>query len=158
MPAGRPPKPTAQKKLEGTARPDRLNEAEPQFPVLLSPDAPTWLDELAREHWLYHADLFSKSRVMTEADASLLAAASERWSVYRRASSALSGTTARKLIGRTRFGERVPRPEHQIARGALADYLALMREFGAGPASRSKVKAEKPEEVDEFDELMRRKG
>lgn len=154
MPGGRPPKPTALKKIEGNPGRRPLNDAEPQFLSLVADEPPGWLDEIGREHWLYHAPLLAKAGVLTEADASLLAAAAEQWSVYRRASAATKGKTNRTLVGFNRFGERVPRIEVGIARNALMAYLALMREFGVGPASRSKVKVEKPQEKDEFAELF----
>jgi P27 family predicted phage terminase small subunit len=154
MPAGRPPKPTALKKIEGNAGKRPLNDAEPAFPSLIALEPPGWLDPTGREHWLYHAPLLAASGVLTEADVSLLTAASERWSVYRRAANLMK----KAIRGKNRFGEWVAPPQHAIASRALADYLTLMREFGVGPASRSRVKAEKQEEADEFEELLRRKA
>ncbi len=151
---GRPPKPTAIKELEGNPGKRPLNDSEPKFIALVADAPPPWLDELGREHWLYHAPLLAKAGVLSEADASLLAAAAEQWSVYRRASAATKGKSNRTLVGLNRFGERVPRIEVGIARNALASYMALMREFGVGPASRSKVRVDKPEEKDEFSELF----
>ena len=150
MTAGRPAKPTALKTLEGNPGKRPLNKAEPQFLSLVADEPPGWLDDIARDHWLYHAPKLAKAGVLTEIDASLLAAAAEQWSVYRRASGATKGKTARPLIGHTRFGERVAKPEIAIARAALAEYHAIMREFGVGPASKSKLHVEKPAEPDEF--------
>lgn len=99
---------------------------------------------------MYFADRLSVSKVMTEADVSILAAASERWSLYRRSAALMK----RRVRGRNRFGELVVPPEHSIAHTALQDYTALMREFGVGPASRSKVRTDKPPDVDEFSEMF----
>ena len=151
MAGGRPPKPTALKRLEGNPGRRPLNDAEPSFPTLIALEAPGWLDRLGREHWLYFAPLLAKTKLLTEADVSLLTAASERWSTYRRAAALVK----RALRGHNRFGELVVPPQHLIAKGALADYLAIMREFGVGPASRSKVKVDQPPELDEFEALMR---
>lgn len=147
---GRPPKPTAIKESTGNPGKRPLNDAEPAFPSLIAQQPPSWLDKLGREHWLYHAPILAAAGVLSEADVSLLSAASERWSVYRRS----AGLLKRQLRGRNRFGEIVVPPQASLAHSALQDYVALMREFGVGPASRTKVKVDKPPEIDEFSELF----
>src|SRR5262245_61164630 len=128
-------KPTPIKVLHGTARPDRTNPNEPHYSSPTSLEPPAWLDAEASGHWRLLAGKLAEAGVLTEVDAPLLAAACERWSVYTRAAARLR----RNLTVRSRANGAVSRPELAIARGALADYLGLMREFGVGPASRGKV-------------------
>lgn len=138
-------KPKAIHELQGTARKDRINENEPKYALAHTFEPPEHLDKIGREHWLYHAPIFLKAGVLSEADFSLLNAASERWSTYRHASADM-----RRLMN-------LQRPwlqKSNLATTALNSYLAIMREFGVGPASRTKVRIEKEPEKDEFSSLF----
>lgn len=153
---GRPPKPTELRVLEGNPGRRPLNDAEPRFALLQDVEPPPWLDEHARELWAYLVPRLAAQRVLTEIDLPLLAAACERWSVYRRASKRLT----RSLTQNTRAVGRTALPEVNISKAALQGAVELLREFAIGPSSRSKVKTggtgEKPPE--EPLEALRRRG
>lgn len=118
-------------------------------------EAPAWLDTLGREHWEYFAPRLARTRVLTEADVSLLAAGCEQWSVYRRASALMK----RSVRAKNRFGEYTVPAAHTIASKALTNYLVIMREFGVGPASRTKVRAvEAPGDDDALEQLRTRRA
>lgn len=99
-------------------------EIEP-FPGSEPPD---WLDRIGREHWLYFVPILTENRVLTAADLSLLAAASERWSVYRRAAVLMKKSVrGRKFSAAERL--RLAEQSAQIKLGnndaALADFLGM---------------------------------
>ena len=70
--AGRKPLPTHLKLVKGTARPHRLNKAEPK-PVVAVPAPPDHLDEDARKKFSEMAELLARHGVMTELDTHALA-------------------------------------------------------------------------------------
>lgn len=88
-------------------------------------EPPKWLDKIAREHWLYFVPILTQQRVLTSADLSLLAAASERWSVYRRAAVLMKGAVRGRKFAAS---ERLIIAE-QEARKKLADNDANLADF-----------------------------
>jgi len=70
--AGRKPLPTHLKLVKGTARPHRLNKAEPK-PVVATHEPPDHLDGPARDKFMEMAELLARHGVMTELDAGALA-------------------------------------------------------------------------------------
>ncbi len=102
--------------------------------LILEP--PPWLDKIAKEHWLYFAPILSMRRLLTEADISLLAAASERWSVYRRAAVLMKGSVrGKKMTG----AERLKLAE-QAARETLTEHDANLADFLGMPLERTRGK------------------
>src|SRR5215204_4108204 len=73
MPGGRPRKPTALHRLHGTARPDRMNAAEPMPPILGDVQPPAWLKGRSLRAWRDLAPRLRAMRVLTEADRDALA-------------------------------------------------------------------------------------
>lgn len=69
---GRPPKPTALKLLQKTARPDRMKN-EPKPPVR-APSCPTWLHREAKREWRRLSPLLVKLGLLTDLDRSSLSA------------------------------------------------------------------------------------
>ena len=76
--AGRKPLPTQLKLVKGTARPHRMNPAEPQ-PVVAVPPAPDHLDDAAAAKFTELAELLARHGVMTELDAGALARYAVIW-------------------------------------------------------------------------------
>lgn len=70
--AGRKPLPTHLKLVKGTARPHRLNKAEPK-PVVATPDPPDHLDEGASTKFTEMAEMLARHGVMTGLDTGALA-------------------------------------------------------------------------------------
>jgi hypothetical protein len=68
--AGRKPLPTHLKLVKGTARPHRLNKAEPK-PTVAVPEPPGHLDERARAKFATMAAMLARHGVMTELDAGM---------------------------------------------------------------------------------------
>jgi phage terminase small subunit len=69
--AGRPPKPTRLKILNGNPGKRPLNAAEPQ-PARGVPSCPAWLDDYAKEKWAELAELLHGLGVLTLADGETL--------------------------------------------------------------------------------------
>ena len=65
--AGRKPKPTAIKKLEGNPGKRKLNTKEP-IPAKGMPECPQWLLAEAKKEWERLADLMNQMGVLTEVD------------------------------------------------------------------------------------------
>jgi P27 family predicted phage terminase small subunit len=73
MPAGRPPKPDAQKIMQGTARADRMNFDQPQFEEVVESSAPEWLSPLAQKAWETLVPDFIKSGIYKTIDMTAVA-------------------------------------------------------------------------------------
>lgn len=144
MPGGRPRKPTALKVLQGNPGKRAINTEEPKFQP--SPETPPdWLLGAGRELWQRLAPQLIATGVLTDVDRDLFASGCERWGVYHEASKQVES-----LVIITPSNGAVANPLLAIAKSALADAMAVFREFGIGASSRSKVKATAPAEVDEF--------
>ena len=71
--AGRKPKPTAMKKLEGNLEKRKLNTKEP-IPANGMPEYPEWLLPEAKKQWERVADMMNQMDVLTEVDMAAFAA------------------------------------------------------------------------------------
>lgn len=147
---GRRPKPTAQKELEGTLRPDRVNHAEPRPPEGVA-EAPAFLDAQARALWDQLVPVLTTMRVFSVADATAFATVCQQYSRWQTAEDAVK--TLGLLIP-SGNGSLKTNPAVGIAREAMAACLRGLVEFGCTPSSRSRVKAlggdEKKDELDAF--------
>ena len=82
--AGRKPKPTAVKKLEGNPGKRKLNTKEPA-PAKGMPDCPEWLLPEAKKEWERLADLMSQMGVLTEVDMAAFAAYCQSYARWKEA-------------------------------------------------------------------------
>ena len=136
---GRPRKPTARKKIEGTYRPDRApkNEAEPVSGV---PPAPAWFTEGARREW---------DRLIPELEAVGLATGVDHWALVGYCESfdryqELGEKIAR--MGEDRYQEsasgwRQVQPEIAEQKQLLDTLCRLSGKLGISPSDRTKVEA-----------------
>lgn len=152
MPPGRPPKPTILKKLEGTARPDRINDAEPQ-PAVAAPRCPAWLEPEARREWRAISAKLLKLGLLTEVDGTALAAYCQSYARWKQAEALISRdgmtfTTGEGMI-RLRPEVGVSQKERLIMKG----YLTM---FGLAPSARTNLRGATPEESDPLEELLSR--
>tara|TARA_R100001443_G_scaffold94676_1_gene101199 strand:+ start:164 stop:628 length:465 start_codon:yes stop_codon:yes gene_type:complete len=149
MGKGRPPKPTALKRMAGTDQPCRVNENEMQVSRLANiPDAPMQLSEYGqREYEIVCTELHSK-RMLHLVDLSLVTAYANEMGLYVEMEQKL------KTLGRIDefFNEdgaltkRQAKPEQRIANDALAKALKIACQFGLTPSARTRINA--PEIVD----------
>jgi P27 family predicted phage terminase small subunit len=92
---------------------------------------PSWLDELAAEHWTTYAPPLVRLGLLTVTSEPAFAALCETWSLYRRSADRVQKRTTR----RSRANGTIPRPEVGIRKGALDTYHRLCVEFGMTPAA-----------------------
>lgn len=144
MPPGRPPKPTALKVLQGNPGRRPLNDREPAFRPA-DPTPPKHLTGYAKEEWERVAPQLIQQGVLTDADRALFAAGCERYGVYMEAIA-----QADSLLVESKANGYITNPLHALAKSALADAMAVFREFGIGASSRSKVRTAPPPAEDEF--------
>jgi P27 family predicted phage terminase small subunit len=136
MGKGRPPKPTAIKRLSGTLRKHRENREEPQ-PQAGTPEPPANLDERARAQWDYYAPLLAACRVLTLADREALTCYCV--AAGRRAQ-AEEELAKHGPVVKSPSGYPIQNPWLAIANKAMEQLIRWGVELGLSPASRSRIK------------------
>jgi P27 family predicted phage terminase small subunit len=147
--AGRRPKPTALKILDGTERGPR--KQEPGLPAGVPP-MPERLkvDAVAMAQWHELAGILTRMGVLTLADGEALATLCE---VHSAEQSCLLQLRAGGAVMHTDLGGVKPNPAGPMYRSLVSQKAALLSEFGLTPSSRTKLatKAEvKKDELEEF--------
>ena len=148
MHAGRKPKPTAVKILEGNPGKRKLNEHEPQ-PQRKAPPCPKWLEPEAKKEWRRLAKTLEAMGVLTDAD---MAAFAGYCQAYARWKEAEERITDRGLVIRTPSGYPQQVPYISIAQQYLKLMQQFAEQFGLTPAARSRIIAGNGEgkAVDDF--------
>ena len=138
---GRRPKPTEIKRLQGTLERSRMNTNEPK-PLLEVPMAPDWLPDEVKGIFNEMALHFADMRVLSKADGKALELLADAYFEYRQARQFIyeNGSTYESP---TKDGGKIIRayPQVNIASDAFKRVRAMLIEFGATPAARSKVEA-----------------
>lgn len=151
--AGRKPLPTHLKLVKGTARPHRLNKAEPK-PKVAVPEPPSHLDERAQAKFAAMAEMLARHGVMTELDVGALARYVVIWCRWIDAEAEVK---RRGPVVKTEAGNVIQHPFLAVANKCLLQMAQIESEFGLTPSSRSRIRmAEVPETVDPFDEYLNR--
>lgn len=134
MTAGRKPKPTGLKVLEGNPGKQKLPQGEPKPGG--EAECPAWLTRSAKAKWRRLAPELQRLGLLTSVDGDALAAYCESWAEYERAEKALQqlGTTYE-----TSTGLIYPRPEVQMSHRARQQMHRFGAEFGLTPSSRARV-------------------
>lgn len=122
---GPPPKPTALKRLEGNTGKRPLNDLEPE-PKAGEPEIPADLGEQERTAWRRYVPILLEMKCLTEADGPALA-------IMCRVEVELM-----ELRNQEEF-----KGKGQLIYGLRSQHLALLREFGMTPSSRSRIRVEK---------------
>jgi P27 family predicted phage terminase small subunit len=148
---GRKPKPTALRVLQGKAGHRPLNDSEPELETRI-PACPVDLSDEAKLEWNRLAPYLFNVGVITEADRSAFAAYCQTFGRWIQAERILS--TEGEIIMSTK-GNRVQNPHLWVANRALGQMHKFCTEFGLTPASRSRLKIDKPSE-DEMDAFLAR--
>ena len=138
--AGRPPKPTQLKIIEGNPGKRPLNTNEPQYAA----DAvrcPMWLDPDAKREWRRVVKLLKANHLATEADVMALAAYCQAYARWKLAEQELSKRIEEDggLYFCTPQGYRQQHPEVSIAQKNQQLMLQAAAKFGLDPSSRSKL-------------------
>lgn len=132
----RPRKATAQKKAEGTYRPDRANPSEPEFEAY-APEPPAWLCDAALEEWCRVVPILTAYGVLAPTDMAVMASYCELFAE-------VVSLTARIGKGELFLVEEGGRQKYPLTgerRDCILRLQSLAGELGLSPASRAKVNA-----------------
>jgi P27 family predicted phage terminase small subunit len=133
--AGRLPKPSAQKRLEGTDRADRRNGKEPEPDLLLELKPPAHLAADSAVVWTQVAPMLQRVRVLTVADVIALEMLCDAVADYRRARLERGD----KFVVITSKGGEMLNQLHVAMAMSSKRAEAFMARFGMDPVSRSRV-------------------
>jgi P27 family predicted phage terminase small subunit len=151
MPAGRKPKPTHLKLVQGTMRKSRRNDREPK-PGPGLPPCPDHLTEAAQTEWRRVAPLLAECGLLTTLDRAALAAYCQAWGRWVEAEQMIA---AHGTLVRSPQGYPVASPYLRIAAVAMRQMHSLLAEFGMTPSARSRIAAGEPAQSrDPFEDLL----
>lgn len=153
--AGRRPKPTHLKIVQGTARASRLNDSEPK-PKRTLPKAPSDISDGARAVWNRFATFLHNNGVLTELDTFALRQLCESYADYQRAKAVLEAFGSHYYESVSREGSIMYRSHPAVADMKDADrrFKNWLAEFGATPSARSRVTAVDASDDDPADEYF----
>lgn len=156
--AGRRPKPTRLKVLQGKPGHRSLPKHEPK-PIVGVPPAPEWLVPEARALWDELSEMLVRLRVLTEADRPALELTCATWARWKQAAQVLTEQGHSMLVDREEGVVVVVRPEVRIEADAARRLRLLLGEFGLTPSSRARVATTgEDQERDPMDELLDQRG
>lgn len=135
--AGRRPKPTRIKEIEGNPGKRALNRKEPR-PEAIIPPCPEHLDLEARAEWARIAPELMRLRILAHVDRAALAAYCQAWSRWVDAETNLKKFGA---VIKTPKGYPIQNPYLGIANTAIELMRKFLTEFGMTPSSRSRIAA-----------------
>jgi P27 family predicted phage terminase small subunit len=135
--AGRRPKPTVLKKLQGNPGKRALNKNEPKPNGI--PTCPGHLDKIAKSEWKRVSRELLSVGLLTAVDRSALAAYCSAFSRWAKAERELQNKPA---VVKAPSGYPMTNPYIGIANSALDLMRKFLIEFGMTPASRSRIHVE----------------
>jgi P27 family predicted phage terminase small subunit len=138
--AGRRPKPTALRQLNGNAGKRPLPENEPMPPLITDVQPPDWLAEDAAIFWGELSPMLSGGRVLTEFDRPALAALCAVFGLWLRSYKQIR-RGGDFYESETEDGARIIRPHPAVSQEAerWKRFRLMLFEFGMTPAARSRV-------------------
>ena len=150
--AGRKPKPTALKKLEGNPGKRKLNTKEPN-PGKGMPDCPIWLLREAKTEWTRLSEKLNQMGVLTEIDRSAFAAYCQSYARWKEAQEHFYSECA---TYDTENGMQRPNPRAAICNTEQRLMMQAASEFGLTPSARSRILAVSgiDKEEDEMEALL----
>ena len=150
--AGRPPKPTVIKILEGNPGKRPINKNEPK-PKPIAPKCPSWLkkDKVAHAEWKRVVPKLEKLGLLTEVDGAALEGYCKAYSRWVEAETQMDQlkSTVFKPNKDTNYIQQLP--QVSIAQKYLAVVKAFCSEFGLTPSARSRMTL--PGQVEEEDPM-----
>jgi P27 family predicted phage terminase small subunit len=147
--AGRRPKPTALKLIQGNPGKRPLNKDEPK-PEIRIPRCPGHLSQAGKSEWKRISKELVKMSLLTGMDRAALAAYCQ---TYGRWVDAETKAAEKGLIVKTTAGNVIQNPYIGIANKALEHMYRFLTEFGLTPSSRTRLSAPKVDAVGKFDDL-----
>jgi len=133
--AGRRPKPTHLRLLQGNPGKRPLNQNEPKPPAAI-PEPPEHLSEIALKEWNRMSELLLKLGLLTLIDRTAFAAYCTLYARWVEAEEALKKTGS---VVRAPSGYPMLSPYYTVSNQCLQQMRAYLTEFGLTPASRSRI-------------------
>ena len=137
MTAGRKPKPTQLKVVQGTFRKDRANSSEPK-PDNQLPPCPDFLEGRSRKEYFRIGRKLERIGVLTEIDDLALAGLCQSWAEYLEATEQVRKTG---MLVKSPSGYPMLNPYVTLSNQALKHVKSFLTEFGMTPSSRTRVMA-----------------
>ena len=147
---GRPPKPTAIKKLTGNPGKRALSKNEPQ-PERVIPAMPRGLLKYARQFWKAHAERLGQLGLLTEADGGAFTMMATHYALARLA---LDDIQAYGLSRLDKNGAVRKNPMLQVWRENSAAYLRYAQQFGLTPSARGRLNIPEPPAEDDYEAVL----
>lgn len=141
--AGRKPKPTAVKELEGNPGGRPLNDQEPRPAPADIDHVPYKLLPKARRFWRDHASRLDALGLLTEVDLPAFQMMATHYAVAVQAAEVIRDDG---ILTEDEHGLQRKHPALQVLRDHSAAFRTYAAEFGMTPSSRTRVRAEVPEE------------
>jgi P27 family predicted phage terminase small subunit len=140
--AGRRPKPTKIKLLQGTQRSDRINRQEPD-PKSEIPACPKHILGESRREWKRITKELGAIGILTRVDRAAIAAYCDAYGRWTEAACKLS---EEGLLVKAPSGYPILNPYLSIINSALDQMRKFLTEFGMTPSSRTKINVAKKNE------------
>lgn len=135
--AGRPPKPSALKLVEGNKGKRALNKQEPDPEYLNDLSAPEWLPDDAKKVWDDIVPHLRNARMLSTVDVPMLAMGCCAISEYRQAAKLAD---KRLLVkGANDTGFPTINPALVVKSMAFKQAMAVFMQFGMSPAARTRI-------------------
>lgn len=135
--AGRKPKPTNVKKLEGNPGKREMNTSEPTPPSDL-PTCPVWLLPEAKREWRRLAKVMNQMGVLSKVDRAAFAAYCQSYARWKEANEHIAEEGSTFVTDK---GYQQQTPWVGIANTAQSMMMKAASEFGLTPSSRSRIVA-----------------
>ena len=142
--AGRPPKPTALKVIEGNRGKRATNKQEPDPTYLTDLEPPAWLAQPAQEVWKEVAPKLAAAKLLTEVDVQMLAMgcvaiAQHRYAVKRTGDDLVKAKHEVDEEGELfSVGEHI-NPWMLVQSMTFKQAMAVFQQFGMSPAARTRI-------------------
>jgi P27 family predicted phage terminase small subunit len=148
--AGRRPKPTHLKLLQGNPGKRPINRQEPK-PEMEMPGVPEHLSEAAKAEWTRMGEQLHRLGLLTSIDRSAFAAYCVIYARWVDAEEALkkSGPVVRSPSGYPMLS-----PYYTVANQSLSQMRTYLTEFGMTPSSRSRTSVRGDEAADPLEEFL----
>lgn len=142
--AGRPPKPTALKLIEGNRGKRAANKNEPDPTYLADLEPPAWLAPAAQEVWNEVAPKLAAAKLLTEVDVQMLAMGCVAIAQHRYAVTRTGADLVKVKHEPGPDGEPVGVGEHLnpwmlVQSMTFKQAMAVFQQFGMSPAARTRI-------------------
>ena len=152
---GRPRIPRELKELHGSLNATRDKELPIKGTIVIGLEAPSDLNEWGQRYWLDIMEEYQRLGIITRVDVGALHSVCYWYGLMNEAADIVSAKGLEVEVEKvTPKGESYTvtetNPMIAVADKAFKNYIAMCREFGLTPASRTRISAPDPKEGDKF--------